>query len=113
MQVSHKVSVVFDEANLVSSAGLVPALELARRAGLHDLLTGRVSVPGPAGANVAVKVTSVVAAMLVGADCIEDTGVLRHGGMGRVLGDGRAATTLGTHLRAYRFGHVRQLDAVA
>jgi hypothetical protein len=113
MQVSHKVTVHFDEANLVSSAGLVPALELARRAGLHDLLTDRVSVPGPAGANAAVKVTSLVAAMLTGADCIQDSDVLRHGGMGRVFTAGRAATTLGTHLRAYRFGHVRQLDAVA
>jgi hypothetical protein len=113
MQVSHKVMVQFDEASLVSWAGLVPALELARRAGLHDLLTDRVSVPGPAGANTSVKVTSLVAAMLVGADCIQDTDVLRHGGMGRVFTAGRAATTLGTHLRAYRFGHVRQVDAVA
>jgi hypothetical protein len=39
--------------------------------------------------------------------------VLRHGGMGRLFTGVRAPPTLGTFLRAFRFGHVRQLDAVA
>ena len=55
----------------------------------------------------------LVAGMVAGADSISDLDVLRHGGMGRVFAGLRAATTLGTHLRGYRFGHVRQLDAVA
>ena len=113
MRASHSVSAVFDDPNLVSVAGLVPVLGLARRAGLHDLAAARVSVPGPASANAGDKVTALVAGMVAGADGIEDMDLLRHGGMGRVLAGVRAPTTLGTHLRAYTFGHVRQLDAVA
>ncbi len=48
-----------------------------------------------------------------GADSIADMAVLRHGGMGRLFTGVRAPSTLGTFLRAFRFGHVRQLDAVA
>lgn len=88
-------------------------MRLAERAGLHDLVDQHVTVPGTAGANAAVKVSALIAGMVAGADSISDLDVLRHGGMGRVFGGLRAATTLGTHLRGYRFGHVRQLDAVA
>ena len=56
MRVSHSVSAVFDDPNLVSAAGLVPVLGLAQRAGLHGLVAKHLSVPGPAGANGAVKV---------------------------------------------------------
>ncbi|MDA8438757.1 MAG: hypothetical protein M0Z51_07840 [Propionibacterium sp.] len=70
-------------------------------------------MPGTAGSNAAIKVSGLVAGMIVGADSIADLDVLRHGGMGRLFDGMRAATTLGTHLRGYRFGHVRQLDAVA
>ncbi len=38
MQASHKVSAVFDDPNLIGSAGLVPVMRLAERAGLHELL---------------------------------------------------------------------------
>ena len=113
MRASHSVSAVFDDPNLVSVAGLVPVLGLARRAGLHDLAGERLSVPGPAGAQASGKVTALVAGMVAGADSIEDMDLLRHGGMGRLFTGLRAPTTLGTHLRAYAFGHVRQLDAVA
>ena len=51
--------------------------------------------------------------MLAGADCIDDLDVLRHGGMGKVFTGVRAPSTLGTFLRSFTFGHVRQLDAVA
>lgn len=107
------MSVVFDDPNLVSVAGLVPVLALARRAGLQGLAGERLSVPGPAGAHAGGKVTALVAGMVAGADSIEGMGLLRHGGMGRLFTGLRAPTTLGTHLRAYAFGHVRQLDAVA
>ena len=59
------------------------------------------------------KVTALVAGMVAGADSIEDMDLLRHGGMGRLFTGVRAPTTLGTFLRAFTFGHVRQLDAVA
>ena len=103
MQASHSVSAVFDDPNLVSVAGLVPAL--ARRAGLHDLAAEHLSVPGPAGANSRVKVTALVAGMVAGADSIDAMDLLRHGGMGRVFTAGRAPSTLGTFLRAFTFGH--------
>ncbi|MEX5297015.1 IS1380 family transposase [Kocuria sp. CPCC 205268] len=113
MRVSHSFSADFDDPNLVSTAGLLPVMGLAEDAGLHELLADRVSVPGPAGANAAVKIPALVAGMVAGADSISDMGLLRHGGMGRLFTAGRAPTTLGTHLRAYTFGHVRQLDAVS
>ena len=60
-----------------------------------------------------VKVTSLVAGMVAGADSIDDMALLRHGGMGRVFNNAYAPLTLGSFLRAFTFGHVRQLDAVA
>jgi hypothetical protein len=44
---------------------------------------------------------------------IDGTDLLRHGGMDRLFGGARAPSTLGTFLRCFTFGHVRQLDAVA
>lgn len=110
MQASHKVSAVFDEPNLIGSAGLVPVMRLAERAGLHDLLERHLSVACP---NAGVKAASVVAGMLAGADSIDDLEVLRHGGLGKVFTGVRAPSTLGTFLRSFTVGHVRQLDAVA
>lgn len=109
MQASHKVSAVFDDPNLIGSAGLVPVMRLAERAGLHDLLGEHVSVPNP---NAAVKAAGVIAGMLAGADSIDDLDVLRHGGLRKVFGGVRAPSTYGTFLRSFTFGHVRQLDAV-
>ena len=109
MQASHKVSAVFDDPNLIGSAGLVPVMRLAEGAGLHTLLGAQLSVPSP---NAAVKAAGVVAGMLAGADSIDDLDVVRHGGMTRVFGGVRAPSTYGTFLRAFTFGHVRQLDAV-
>lgn len=51
--------------------------------------------------------------MVAGADSIDDMALLRHGGMGRVFAGAYAPSTLGSFLRAFTFGHVRQLDAVA
>ena len=113
MELSHDAAVVdavFDEANLVSCAGLAPVLALAERAGLSGLLTERVTVSSP---NAPVKVTALVAGMVAGADSIEDMDLLRHGAMDRLFTGIRAPSTLGTFLRSFRFGHVRQLDAVA
>ena len=116
MQLSHTrstTSVVFDEPNLVSAAGLVPVLRLAGSAGLHDLSDRWLSVPTDKGANAGLKVAALVAGMVAGADSIDDMRLLRHGGMGRVFTGCYAASTLGSFLRAFTFGHVRQLDAVA
>jgi hypothetical protein len=116
MQLSHSrpvVSAVFDEPNLVSAVGLVPVMGLARRAGLRELADEWLSVPTDKGANAGLKISSLVAGMVAGADSIEDMALLRHGGMGKVFDATYAPSTLGSFLRAFTFGHVRQADAVA
>ena len=109
MRASHTIRPVFDDPNLVSAGGLVPALRLAEAAGLHELLEG-VTVPSP---NAGVKTASVVAGMLAGADSIDDLDLLRHGAMGRLFDGIRAPSTLGTFLRSFTYGHVQQLDKVS
>lgn len=113
MRVSHRINADFDDPNLVSAAGLVPTMALAQQAGLAALAAEHLTVAGSAGANPQLKVPALVAGMIAGADSFEAMGLLRHGAMGRLFAGLRAPTTLGTHLRGYRFGHVRQLDAVA
>ncbi|HOV51290.1 MAG TPA: IS1380 family transposase, partial [Candidatus Cryosericum sp.] len=116
MKLSHTLtatSAVFDDPNLVSAAGLVPTMALAQRAGLGDLADAHLSVPTDKGANAGLKVTSLVAGMVAGADSIDDMALLRHGGMSRIFTRAYAPSTLGSFLRAFTFGHVRQLDAVA
>jgi hypothetical protein len=116
MQLCHTpraTSAVFDDPNLVSSAGLVPVLTLAQSAGLQELAQTHLIVPTDKGANAGLKVTSLVAGMVAGADSIDDMAQLRHGGMGRVFAGAYAPSTLGSFLRSFSFGHVRQLDAVA
>lgn len=116
MQLSHtgaSLSVSFDEPNLVAAAGLVPVMGVARAAGLGDLADDWLSVPTDKGANAGLKVASLVAGMVAGADSIDDMALLRHGGMGRLFKTCYAPSTLGSFLRSFTFGHVRQLDAVA
>jgi hypothetical protein len=116
MQLSHSLrvtSTVFDDPNLVSSAGLVPVLALAESAGLRELADEHLTVPTDKGANAGLKVASLVAGMVAGADSFDDMAVLRHGGMGRLFARIYAPSTLGSFLRAFTFGHIRQLDAVA
>src|SRR3954468_23275249 len=116
MRLSHtlgRTSTVFDDPNLVSSAGLVPVLALADRAGLREFADEHLTVPTDKGANAGLKVSSLVAGMVAGADSIDEMAVLRHGGMGRLFAQAYAPSTLGSFLRAFTFGHIRQLDAVA
>jgi Transposase DDE domain group 1 len=116
MRVSHSfpaISAVFDDPNLVSCAGLAPTMALAHRAGLADLVSSTLTLKAEGGANAHLKVPALVAGMVAGADSIDDMDLLRHGGMGRLFTGIRAPSTLGTFLRTFTFGHVRQLDAVA
>src|SRR5699024_9613005 len=105
VRVPHTGNADFDDPNLVSVGGLVLMMALAELAG------GDLSVRGSAGASADLKVSALVAGMVTGSDSNENMDLLRHGGMGRLFAGLRAPTTLGTHLRAYAFGHVRQLDA--
>jgi hypothetical protein len=107
------VRATFDDANLVSCAGLVPVMRLAQQAGLHDAVAQRVSLPTDKGANPAGKVATIVAGMLAGADSIDDLDIARHGGMRSLFGGVYAPSTLGSFLRTFTHGHVRQLQAAA
>lgn len=116
MQLSHSRPVraaVFDDPNLVSCAGLVPMATLAQQCGLAVLADEHLSVPTDKGANAGAKVSCLVAGMAAGADSIDDMALLRHGAMGSVFDRPYAPSTLGSFLREFSFGHVRQLDAVA
>ncbi len=116
MRVSHDypdLSATFDDPNLVSCAGLAPAMALAHRAGLADLVDQHLSLTGEGAANAYLKVPALIGGMLAGADSIDDMDLLRHGGMDRLFTGVRAPSTLGIFLRTFTFGHVRQLDAVA
>ena len=100
---------VFDDPNLLPNAGLVPLLALADRAGLPGLLAGA-RPAGPCGANTAAKAMCLVAGMAAGADGIEGMDLLRDGAMETVFGGVRAPSTLGSFLRSFTWGNVRQLD---
>jgi hypothetical protein len=116
MRLSHAraaISVRFDDPNLVSCAGLVPIMAVADRCGLTRLLREHVRIAAKGGANATMKILALVAGMVCGADSIDDMDLLRHGGMPRLFTGIRAPSTLGTFLRVFTFGHVRQLDAVA
>jgi hypothetical protein len=102
----------FDDPNLVSRAGLVPVMALAQRAGLADLVAEHVRPGGPCGVNAQLKIGCLVAGMAAGADSIDDMDLLRHGAMPDLFGGIRAPSTLGSHLRSYRWGNVRQLEMV-
>jgi hypothetical protein len=110
---SHTVartSAAFDDPNLVSHAGLVPVMALAQRAGLHDLAARHVRPAGQCGADAGLKIACLAAGMAAGADSIDDMGVLRHGAMEMLFEGVRAPSTLGSFLRAFTWGNVRQAD---
>jgi hypothetical protein len=119
VQVSHRFaaeSAVFDEDSLVSLAGLVPVLGLAEQTGLGQLLAAKVRITAPriksGSANPAPKLTTLIAGMCVGAECIDDIDVLRAGGMKTLFDGVYAPSTVGTLLREFTFGHARQLESV-
>jgi hypothetical protein len=114
MQSSHTaaaVSASFTDPNLIASAGLVPPMRLAERHGLPDLISQHVSMGVSEGANPAGKAVTIVAGMCAGADSIDDLDMLRIGGMDKAFETIYAPSTLGSFLRVFTHGHVRQLQA--
>lgn len=109
-----RVRVTFDDESLVADAGLLLVATLSARLGLESLIDATVRLVGRVGgAHPGRKVLTLVHAMLSGADCIDDTDRLRAGATGAVLGHRvMAPSTLGSFLRSFTFGHVRQLEAV-
>jgi len=109
------VWVAFNEERLISDAGLLVCATLAERLGIEQLVSESVWLDStePGAALPGRKVMSLVHGMLAGADSIDDMNVLRAGSTGLILGHRvMAPSTLGTFLRAFTFGHVRQLDRV-
>jgi Transposase DDE domain group 1 len=107
------LTVVFDDERVVSDAGIVLVATLAGRLGIEALAGRLVRLrrDRPGAANAGRKIMALVFAMLLGADSIDDCDVLRAGRTRRLLGGWvPAPSTLGTFLRAFTFGHVRQLD---
>jgi hypothetical protein len=108
-----KIHATFDDPNLVSRAGLVPVMALAQRAGLGRLADEHVRIARRCGVNAPAKVGCLVAGMIGGADSIDDLDLLRHGAMARLFGEIRAPSTLGSFLRSFTWGNVRQLEKVS
>jgi hypothetical protein len=109
-----RFAVSFDDERVVVNAGIMLAVTLGRRLGLEALVDAAVGLGRrPGAARPGRKVLSLMHAMLLGADCIDDCDVLRAGRTEAVLGHrAMAPSTLGTFLRSFTFGHVRQLDRV-
>src|SRR5450759_1954162 len=118
MRSSHsldRLDTAFDDDRLVADAGLLLPATLAHHLGLKALVENHLDLGAAAGrANVGDKLLTLGMSALAGGDCIDDAAALRAGGTERVLGFAvKAASTLGTVLRSFRWGHVRQLDRVS
>ena len=116
-RVSHsidRVEAIFDDTTLVANAGLILPATLMARLGLEALINSTVRLVGrTGGALPGRKVLTLVAAILAGGSHIDHANVLRAGATQAVLPFRvMAPSTLGTFLRSFTFGHVRQLDRV-
>jgi hypothetical protein len=118
MRSSHvldRVAVTFDDEHAVASAGLMLPATLAGRLGIEALANDLIDLGDKPGAHrPGRKVLTLIHSLLLGGDCIDDADVLRSGSTAAML-DHRvmAPSTLGTFLRSFTFGHVRQLDRLA
>jgi hypothetical protein len=118
MRSSHsldRLDVIFDDEHAVADAGLVLPATLAQHLELRELIDTAVDLGDAAGrANVGHKAMTLIHSVLAGGDCIDDADALRAGKTQAVLGHGvLAPSTLGTFLRSFTWGHVRQLDRVS
>ena len=110
-----RIRIAFDDHRLVNNAGLILPATLALHLGLPQLVDRHLDLGRALGrANTGDKMMTLVASALAGGDCIDDADVLRTGGTACTLGSVvKAPSTLGTFLRSFRWGHVRQLDRVS
>jgi hypothetical protein len=118
MRSSHtldRIDAAFDGTQLVANAGLLLPATLAQHLELGELVDRHLDLGAkPGRANVGDKLLTLVLSALAGGDCIDDAAALRAGGTERILGfNVKAPSTLGTFLRSFRWGHVRQLDRVS
>lgn len=112
---SQNLRIAFDDRRVIADAGLLLPAELARRLGLGELFDTYVDLgQRPGRANVGAKAMTLVASLLAGGDSIEEAGSLRMPGMEALLGHRvPAASTLGTFLRSFTFGHLQQMELVS
>ena len=117
-----RIQIAFDDHRLVANAGLLLPVTLAQHLGLREIVDNHVDLAdAPGRANPDDKMRTLVASALAGGDCINDADVLRTGGTAgaRLRGQGAIhpplsrGQALGTFLRSFRWGHVRQLDRVS
>ena len=110
-----RIQIAFDDHRLVANAGLILPSTLALHLGLPQLVDRHLDLGHATGrANTGDKMMTLVASALAGGDCIDDADALRAGGTACVLGSAvKAPSTLGTFLRSFRWGQVRQLDRVS
>ena len=110
-----RIQITFDDHRLVNNAGLILPATLVQHLGLPQLVQQRLGLgDAPGRANTGDKIVTLVASALAGGDCINDADVLRTGGTAGAIGCVvKAPSTLGTFLRSFRWGHVRQLDRVS
>ena len=102
-----RIRIAFDAHRLVNNAGLILPSTLAQHLGLPQLLRKRLDLgDAPGRANPGDKISTLVTSALAGGDCIGRTACA----LGCVV---KAPSTLGTFLRSFRWGHVRQLDRVS
>ena len=115
LESSDRIRVAFDDHRLVANGGLILPATLALRLGLGELVNQHLDLgDAPGRANAGDKLMTLVASALAGGDCIDDADALRSGSTGQVLDCVvKAPSTLGTFLRSFRWGHVRQLDRVS
>lgn len=105
-----RLQATFDHESIVANAGLILAATLMARLGLETLIGRWVKTGSP---NPGRKIMTVIAAMMAGATHIDHVNMLRAGATQAVLPfKVMAPSTIGTFLRSFTFGHVRQLDAV-
>ena len=109
-----RIEVTFDDPSLVADAGLIVPATLMVRLGLEELVNATLKLVGRVGgARPGRKVLTLVATILAGGSHIDHADRLRSGATHRVLPFRvMAPSTLGTFVRSFTFGHVRQLDAV-
>jgi hypothetical protein len=114
-QSPNRLVVAFDDDHAVANAGLLLPATLAQRLGIEAVVDQLVDLGGrPGHHRPGRKVLTLLHALLAGGDCIDDADVLRSGSTAQVLGHRvMAPSTLGTFLRAFTFGHIRQLDRAA
>jgi len=109
-----RIAVTFDDPNLVANAGLLLVATLVNRLGLEDLCNATIRLVGRSGGfQPGRKILTLVHAMVAGATHIDHADMLRAGSTAKVLPHRvMAPSTLGTFLRSFSFGHVRQFEKV-